>query len=75
MTEITRADIKSMLGAISSASVAEQIVRHLSAVFTFAVKEEVVANNPCKMIAGSEPPAITAIADGPSRSLEKATRR
>jgi integrase len=53
-SEITRADVKSLLGSISSTSVASQTKDHLSSVFTYGVKEEVITSNPCKLIDGEK---------------------
>jgi integrase len=45
--EITRANVRSVFGAIESPSVANQTLAALSAVFKFGVKMEVIPHNPC----------------------------
>src|SRR2546430_10768133 len=47
---ITRRDVRAAVAAISSPSVANQTLKAASAFFAWAVKEEIVAVNPCKGI-------------------------
>ena len=53
---ITRSDVKSLMASISSPSVANQSLAHASAIFSWAIKEEVagVKLNPCKKITRNE---------------------
>jgi integrase len=49
---ITRADVKAMMRSLEEAPVtANQTLAACSAVFTWAVKEEILAINPCKLVA------------------------
>jgi integrase len=47
---ITRGDVKAMMARIEAPIVANQTLAAVSAVFTWAVKEEIVAANPCKLV-------------------------
>jgi integrase len=47
---ITRDDVKQMMKKIESPSVANQTLAHVSAIFSWGLKEEIVANNPTKLI-------------------------
>jgi integrase len=47
-TTITRGDVKQMMARISAPIVANQTLAAVSAVFSWAVKEEIVAANPCR---------------------------
>jgi len=47
---VTRADVRAAIGKIASPTVANQTLEAASAIFTFGVKMEVVAFNPCKGI-------------------------
>jgi integrase len=47
-SEITRANVKALIGGIAAQVVANQVRAACSAVFTFAIDAEVVAINPCK---------------------------
>jgi integrase len=50
-SSITRTDIKAMMASIVEAPVlANQVLAAVSAVFTWAVREEIVAGNPCKLV-------------------------
>jgi integrase len=49
-TSITRADIKAMMAKIEAPVVANQTLAAVSAIFTWGVREEIVAANPCKLI-------------------------
>ena len=49
---ITRSDVKSMMSRMQDAPVAaNQTLAAVSAIYTWAVKEEIVAGNPCKLVA------------------------
>ena len=45
---ITRSDVKAMMAAIEAPVVANQALAAVSAVFTWAVREELLAANPCR---------------------------
>jgi integrase len=47
---ITRADVKAMMARIDSPSVANQTLAHVSAIFSWGLKEEIVGGNPCKLV-------------------------
>jgi integrase len=49
-TTITRADVKALMGKIDAPIVANQTLTALSAIYTWGVKEEIVAANPCKLV-------------------------
>jgi integrase len=52
---ITRADVKAMLGRIENAPVLQnQVLASVSAVFSWAVREEILPANPCKLVARNE---------------------
>jgi integrase len=48
---ITRGDIKQMMARIEAPIVANQTLAAVSAIFSWGVKEEIVAANPCKLVA------------------------
>jgi integrase len=48
---ISRSDIKTMMASIEAPIVANQTLAAVSAIFTWAVREEVLAANPCKLVA------------------------
>lgn len=48
---ITRADVKTMMARIEAPIVANQTLAAVSAIFSWAVKEEILASNPCKLVA------------------------
>jgi integrase len=50
-SSITRGDVKAMLARIAGPILANQVLAAVSAIFTWAVKEELVAANPCRSIA------------------------
>ena len=50
-TSISRADVKMMIAKIEAPILANQTLAAVSAVFSWAVKEEIVAANPCKLVA------------------------
>src|SRR5215472_9249248 len=45
---ISRADVKAMLSRIEAPALANQVIAAASAIFSWAVKEELVAANPCR---------------------------
>ncbi len=45
---IVRADVKTLMGSIAAPVLANQILAAASAIFSWAVKEEIVASNPCR---------------------------
>lgn len=49
-TAITRADVKAMMARITAPIVANQTLAAASAIFTWAVKEELVVINPCRSV-------------------------
>jgi integrase len=48
--EITRADVRALIGSISAPQTANQVKAAISAVFSFGVREEVVKHHPCRDI-------------------------
>jgi integrase len=48
---VTRADVKQMMAKIEAPIVANQTLAAISAVFTWGMREEIVAANPCKLVA------------------------
>jgi len=49
-SSITRGDIKALMAKITAPVVANQTKAAISAMFTWGVKEEIVAANPCKLV-------------------------
>jgi integrase len=49
-SSITRGDIKQMMARIEAPVVANQTLAAVSAIFSWGVKEEIVAANPCKLV-------------------------
>jgi Arm DNA-binding domain len=47
---ITRSDIKTMMASIEAPIVANQTLAAVSAIFSWGVKDELVAGNPCKLV-------------------------
>jgi integrase len=47
---ITRGDVKQMMARIAAPIVANQTLAAVSAIFSWGVKEEIVAANPCKLV-------------------------
>jgi integrase len=45
---ITRADVRAALGKITAPIVVNQVLASASAIFTWAVRQEILANNPCR---------------------------
>jgi integrase len=48
---ITRADVKALMARIEAPVLANQVLAAVSAVFTWATKEEILPTNPCKLVA------------------------
>jgi integrase len=53
-SSIIRADVRALIGRIASPSVANLTLASVSAIFSFAMKEEIVAMNPCQLVDGHE---------------------
>jgi integrase len=49
-TTITRGDVKAMLARIDAPVLANQVLAATSAIFTWAVREELAPANPCKLV-------------------------
>jgi integrase len=49
-TTVTRADIKAMMASIEAPIVANQTLAAVSAIFSWALKEEILPANPCKLV-------------------------
>ena len=47
---ITRGDVKVMMGSIASPTVANQTLAAASAIFAWAIREEIVKTNPCQLV-------------------------
>jgi integrase len=45
---ITRSDVRSIMGKIAAPIVANQVLAAASAIFTWAMRQELVVNNPCR---------------------------
>lgn len=52
-SNITRGDVKAMMARIKAPILANQAKAAVSAVFSWGIKEEVVASNPCKLVEGN----------------------
>jgi integrase len=48
---ISRGDVKQMMARIEAPIVANQTLAAVSAIFTWGIREEIVATNPCKLVA------------------------
>jgi len=48
---VTRADVKTLMARIDAPVLANQVLAAVSAIFTWAVKEEILPANPCKLVA------------------------
>jgi integrase len=51
---ISRADVKAMLKHVEAPILHNQVLASVSAVFSWAVREEILPNNPCKLVARNE---------------------
>src|SRR5262249_51259958 len=47
---ITRADVRAMMGRIDAPILANQVLASASAIFNWAVRQELLSNNPCRGI-------------------------
>jgi integrase len=45
---ITRSDVRAMMGKIDKPALANQVVKAASAIFTWAMRQELLSNNPCR---------------------------
>jgi len=45
---ITRADVRSLIGRVEAPVMANLILAHASAIFSWAIKQELLATNPCR---------------------------
>jgi integrase len=45
---ITRADVRGVVGKLNSPTLANQVLTAMSAIFSWAVKQELLLNNPCR---------------------------
>jgi integrase len=45
---LTRADVRALLGTIGAPILANQVLASTSAVFTWAIRQEILTNNPCR---------------------------
>jgi integrase len=45
---ITRSDVRAMMGKIDKPALANQVVKAASAIFTWAMRQELLAHNPCR---------------------------
>lgn len=48
---VTRADVKALIGGIDKPVLANQVLASVSAIFTWAVREDILPANPCKLVA------------------------
>jgi len=48
--QITRSDVKALLATIDAPVLANQVLASASAIFTWAIRQEVVTSNPCKLV-------------------------
>ena len=51
---ITRADVRAVLGKINAPVVANQVLASASAIFTWATRQEILTNNPCRGVERNE---------------------
>ena len=61
---IVRADVKTLMGSIAAPVLANQILAAASAIFSWAVKEEIVAGNPCRGVDRNETKSRERVEDG-----------
>jgi integrase len=50
-SSVVRADVKALMARIEAPVLANQVLAATSAIFTWAVKEEILPTNPCKLVA------------------------
>jgi integrase len=48
---VTRADVKALMARIDAPVLANQVLAAVSAIFTWAVREDILLTNPCKLVA------------------------
>ena len=48
--DITRADVKALIGKIEAPILANQVLASASAIFSWAIKQEMIPANPCKLV-------------------------
>ncbi len=48
---LTRADVKALMASIEAPVLANQVLAAVSAIFSWAVREEILPSNPCKLVA------------------------
>ena len=53
-THITRGDAKALRASIKAPILANQVLASASAIFTWAIKEEIITDNPCKLVERNE---------------------
>jgi integrase len=53
-TGVTRDDVKQLMTRVGAPILANQVLAAVSAIFTWAVREEIVPANPCKLVARNE---------------------
>ncbi|HZC56704.1 MAG TPA: integrase family protein [Xanthobacteraceae bacterium] len=53
-TTITRGDVKTLIAGIDAPILANQVLAAVSAVFTWAMREEILTANPCKLVERNE---------------------
>jgi integrase len=53
-TAVTRADAKAMMASIEAPVLANQVLAAASAIFAWGMREEIVAANPCQLVAKNE---------------------
>ena len=58
---IGRADVRHLIGSIAAPVLANQVLASASAIFTWAVKQEIVAANPCRGIERNDDPQPRAV--------------
>jgi integrase len=51
---ITRRDVKAMVASIEAPVVTNQVLAHASAIFTWAIKQEIISINPCRGVDRNE---------------------
>jgi integrase len=48
--DITRADVKALMGMIEAPILANQVLASASAIFSWGIKQEIIPTNPCKLV-------------------------
>lgn len=52
---ITRADVKALIGGIAAPVLATSVLACASAIFSWAIREDVLTENPCKLVTRNKP--------------------